>query len=137
MNQHFKPEGYSSVAVYVMADGAQRVIDFLKQAFDAEELRRTDNPDGSIMHAEIRVDDTVVMLADAGGNFPAFPSWLHVYVPDVDTTYRRALDAGGVSVQEPQQQGDPDRRAGVQDPAGNTWWIATQVGVPESAAEVA
>ena len=128
MDKPYKPESYPSVAVYLMADNAQRVIDFLKQTFDAEELRRSDNPDGSIMHAEVRIDDTVVMLADGGSNFPAFPVWLHVYVPDVDATYRRALAAGGVAVQEPQQRGDPDRRGGVQDPAGNTWWIATQVG---------
>ncbi len=128
MNQSYKPEGYSSVAVYVMADGAQRVIDFLKNTFDAEELRRSDTPDGSIMHAEVRIDDTIIMLADGGDDAPAFPVWLHVYVPDVDTTYRRALAAGGVPVQEPQQKDDPDRRGGVKDPAGNTWWIATQVG---------
>ena len=128
MHQSYKPDDYSSVAVYIMADEAQRVIEFLKHTFDAEELRRYDNPDGSIMHAEIRIDDTVVMLADAGGDVPGFPVWLHVYVPDVDGTYRRALDAGGVSVQEPQQKGDPDRRGGVKDPAGNTWWIATQIG---------
>ena len=128
MSQHYKPEGYPSVAVYIMADGAQRVITFLKETFDAEVLRRADNPDGTIMHAEVRVDDTVVMLADASSTFPGFPAWLHVYVPDVDATYRRALAAGGISVQAPQQQGDPDRRGGVQDPAGNTWWIATQVG---------
>ncbi len=73
MNQSYKPEGYSSVAVYVVADGAQRVIDFLKHTFDAEELRRFDNPDGSIMHVEVRIDDTIVMLADGGGEFPAFP----------------------------------------------------------------
>ncbi len=128
MTQHYKPKGYTSVAVYIMADGAQRVIEFLKQTFNAEELRRYDKPDGSIMHAEVRIDDTVVMLADAGDDVPGFPIWLHVYVPDVDATYQRALAAGGVSVQAPQQQGDPDRRGGVQDPAGNTWWIATQVG---------
>lgn len=124
-----KPAGYSSVASYLVVDGAQRVIDFAKQAFGATELRRFDMPDGSIMHAEIRIDDTVVMIGDAGDPWPAFPSWLHVYVPDVDAAYRRALDAGGVSVQEPQRrEGDPDRRGGVKDPGGNTWWIATQVG---------
>lgn len=127
MNQDYKPDGYSSVAAYVMADGAQRVIDFVKQTFDAQELRRFDKPDGSIMHAELRIDDTVVMLADTGGDVPAIPTWFHVYVPDVDATYRRALAAGGASVQEPQQKDDPDRRGGVKDPAGNTWWIATQV----------
>jgi len=128
MNRPFKPEGYPSVSVYIMANGAQRVIDFLKATFDAKETRRYDNPDGTLMHGEVRIDDTVVMIADGGGNFPAFPVWLHVYVPDVDATYRRALAAGGTSVQEPQQKGDPDRRGGVKDPAGNTWWIATQVG---------
>ncbi|HYO49908.1 MAG TPA: VOC family protein [Chloroflexia bacterium] len=128
MSGEYKPEGYSSVAPYIMAEGAQRVIDFLKQTFDAEETRRYDNPDGSIMHAEVRIDDTVVMLAVGGSQFPAFPVWLHVYVPDVDATYKRALEAGGVSVQEPEQKDDPDRRGGVKDPAGNTWWIATQVG---------
>jgi PhnB protein len=129
VNASYKPEGYTSAAPYIMANGAQRVVDFLKAAFDAEELRRFEGPDGSIMHAEVRVDDTVVMLADAGETFPGFPTWVHVYVPDVDATYRRALEAGGVSVQEPEQKrNDPDRRGGVKDPAGNTWWIATQVG---------
>jgi len=86
-------------------------------------------PDGSIMHAEVLIDDTVVMVTDGGGDNPAFPIWLHVYVPDVDASYRRALNVGGLTVEEPKQrEGDPDRRAGVKDPAGNTWWIATQVG---------
>ena len=124
----YKPDGYASVSAYVVADGAQRVIDFLVAAFDAVPLRRYDGPDGSVMHAEVRIDDTVVMLTDGGGPFPPFPVWLHVYVPDVDATYRRALEAGGVSVEAPKQKGDPDRRGGVKDPAGNVWWIATQVG---------
>jgi PhnB protein len=114
--------------VYIMANEAQRVIEFLDKTFDARQMRRTDRPDGSIMHAEVLLDDTVVMIADAGDEFPAFPVWLHVYVPNVDATYQRALEAGGVSVQEPSQvEGEPDRRGGVKDPAGNTWWIATQV----------
>jgi uncharacterized glyoxalase superfamily protein PhnB len=129
MTVRWKPERYSSVSPYIMVAGAQRMIDFLKRAFGATELRRYDMPDGSIMHAEVRIDDSVIMLADAGGTWPAFPIWLHVYVADVDAVYRSALAAGGVSVQEPQQrEGDPDRRGGVKDPAGNTWWISTQTG---------
>lgn len=124
----FKPEGYTSVSPYLIADGAQRVIDFLKEAFGAAELRRFDGPAGSVMHAEVMIDGSVVMIADAGGDWKPVPSHLHVYVPDVDATYRRALGAGGVSVQEPKQGDDPDRRGGVLDPAGNTWWISTQVG---------
>jgi uncharacterized glyoxalase superfamily protein PhnB len=125
----FKPEGYTSVSPYLMVPGAQPVIDFLTLVFDATELRRFDRPDGRVMHAEVRIADTVVMLADATPEFPAFPAWMHVYVPDVDDTYRRALAAGGTSVQEPtQREGDPDQRGGVADPAGNVWWISTQVG---------
>ncbi len=128
VNRGYKPDAYASVSAYVVAHHAQRVIDFLRQTFDAEELRRFDKPDGSIMHAEVRIDDAIVMIADSSGDCPAFPVWLHVYVPDVDATYQRALTAGGVAVQEPTQKDDPDRRGGVRDPAGNTWWIATQSG---------
>jgi PhnB protein len=129
MEPPYKPEGYSSVSAYVVADGAQGVIDFLIEAFDARQTRRYDAPDGSIMHAEVLIDDTVVMVTDGGGDNPTFPVWLHVYVLDVDATYRRALEAGGHPVDEPKRrEGDPDRRGGVKDPAGNTWWIATQVG---------
>ena len=131
MPHTFKPENYSTVSPYLIASGAQRVIDFLKQTFGARELRRYDMPDGSIMHAEIQIGETVVMLGDAGENWPAVPAHLHVYVQDVDATYDRALQAGGVSVQTPERKGeDPDRRGGVKDPAGNTWWIATQVAQP-------
>lgn len=123
----YKPDGYTSVAVYIMADGAQRVIDFLVAAFDAKPLRRFDGADGRIRHAEVMLGDTVVMISDGGGPYPPFPVWLHVYVPDVDATYKRALAAGGEPVQEPAQKpGDSDRRGGVKDPAGNIWWIATQ-----------
>lgn len=128
MARPYKPDGYASVSVYLVADDARRVIDFLTAAFGGEPMRRHDRPDGTVMHAEVRIDDTVVMITDAKPEWPAFPVWLHVYVPDVDATYRRALAAGGTPVEEPKQSGDPDRRGGVKDPAGNTWWIATQVG---------
>lgn len=128
MSSSWKPEGYSTVSPYLVVAGAQRVIDFLKEAFGATELRRYDNPDGSVMHAEVRIGDSVVMMGDAGGEWTAVPASLHVYVEDVDAIYRRALATGGVSVQEPQRKrDDPDRRGGVKDPAGNIWWIATQV----------
>lgn len=128
MSADYKPEGYNAVSVYILADGAQRVVDFLKKTFDAEELRRFDTPDGKIMHGEVRVGDTVVMTADGGDNYPGFPVWLHVYVADVDVTYKKALEAGGTSVQVPsRREGDPDKRGAVKDPAGNTWWISTQV----------
>src|SRR6266481_3046409 len=101
MTTTWKPESYNSVSVYIVADNAQGVIDFLKKTFDATDLRRFDMPDGKIMHAEVRINDTVVMIADAGGAYRAFPVWLYVYVPDAQGTYKKALAAGGVSAQEP------------------------------------
>jgi PhnB protein len=127
MSGSFKPDGYTSVAPYLVVPKAPPVIEFLRQVFDATELRRYDMPEGRVMHAEVKVDDTVVMLADASPEYPAFPAWMHVYVRDVDDTYRRALAAGATSVQEPaQREGEPDMRGGVTDPAGNVWWISTQ-----------
>ncbi len=110
-----------------MVDGAQRLIDFVMSVFDAKQLRRFDTSKGSISHVEVQIDDTVIMLADASAEAPAFPVWLHVYVADVDACYKRALSADGSSVQEPNQQDGIDRRAGVKDPSGNTWWISTQL----------
>ena len=128
MNNPFKPDGYSSVSPYIVADGADRVIDFLNKTFDARPLRRFDGPDGTIVHAEVQIEDSVIMISDGSDTHPPFPAFVHVYVADVDATYHRALDAGGTSVDKPQQQeGDPDRRGGVRDSAGNIWWISTMV----------
>src|SRR5687767_7349241 len=106
MTVSFKPNGYPTVSPYLIAAGAQRVIDFLQQTFDATELRRYDMPDGSIMHVEVRIGDSVIMLGDSGDAWPAVPSHLHVYVEDVDASYRRALEAGGVAVQAPERKGE-------------------------------
>ena len=124
----FKPEGYPAVSPYLVTPGATRVVEFLKQAFGAREVRRFDTPDGTIMHAEVRIEDSVIMIGEAGGEWPPAPSHLHVYVDDVDAVYQHALTSGGVSVQEPvQREGDSDRRGGVKDPGGNIWWIGTQL----------
>jgi uncharacterized glyoxalase superfamily protein PhnB len=123
-----KPAGHSTVSPYLIVDGASATIDFLVEVFGAVELRRFPDPTGRLMHAEVRIDDTVVMIADSNPHWPAVPSHVHVYVGDVDATYRRALAAGAASVQEPVQKQDEDRRGGVKDRGGTTWWIATRVG---------
>ncbi len=128
MTTSYKPTGYTSVAPYLMVDGAGRTLEFLKQVFAAEQLRHFADPSGRIMHAEVRIDDTVLMLADSAEGWPAMASNVHIYVPDVDATYQRALAAGAVSVQAPEKKDDADKRAGVKDAGGTTWWIATQVG---------
>ena len=127
MTDTWKPAGYNSVSPYVVTKNAQEVIGFLCATLDAKELRRFDNEDGSVMHAEVRIDDTVVMIGGAPEGFDAVPCHVHVYVPDVDETYQAALENGGDSVQAPVKGDDPDRRAGVKGPGGNTWWFGTKV----------
>lgn len=125
----YRPRGYNTLSPYLIVDGAEREMEFMEKAFGAERLRRFDTPDGSVLHAEMRVGDTVVMLGDAAGEWKPVPCHMHMYVEDVDAVYRRALEAGGESVQEPvRKDDDPDRRGGVLSPGGNTWWIATQTG---------
>jgi PhnB protein len=127
MRPSYKPERYSTVSPYLIVDGASRTIEFLVRVFDAIELRRFPDASGKVMHAEVRIEDTVVMLADAGDNWPSIPANVHIYVADVDATYRRALEAGATSVQEPVKKDDEDKRGGVKDAGGTTWWIATRV----------
>ena len=127
MSDDYKPTGYSSVSPYLVVSGADETIRFLVEVFGARELRRFPGPDGEVVHAEVRIDDTVLMLADGTEGWPPVAAHVHVYVPDVDETYRRALDAGGVPVQEPIRKEDDDKRGGVRDAGGTTWWIATKV----------
>lgn len=124
----FTAKDHSTVSPYVMAKEANRLIAFLERIFGAEVLMKIAREDGSVMHASVRIGDSVVMIADATADFPAFPAWLHVYVADIDATYAKALAEGAASAQEPSEKGDGDRRGGFTDPSGNTWWIATHIG---------
>ncbi len=123
-----KPEGYTSVAPYLIVEDGSGLIEFLTTVFDAVELRRFPAEGGRLMHAEVRIDDSVVMLADGTEGWRPAPAHVHVYVADVDETYQRALAAGATSVQEPVQKDDEDKRGGVIGPGNVTWWIATRVG---------
>lgn len=127
MNQAFKPAGYNSVSPYFIVHGAQRLISLLQVIFNAVELRRYDNPDGTIMHAEIQIDDSVIMLGDASDKFPPITLVLHVYVADVDEIFNKAIQAGCDIIEQPKtSDGDPDRRGTFRDFAGNMWSIGTQ-----------
>ncbi len=121
------PEGYSTVTPYLIVEGADRVLDFATRAFGASERFRMDRADGTIGHAEVTIGDSVVMLAEAGGESPAMPGGIHLYVEDCDAAYARALEAGATPLREPANQFYGDRSGGVRDPAGNVWWITTHV----------
>jgi uncharacterized glyoxalase superfamily protein PhnB len=124
----WKPAGYNSASPYLIVSDAQATLEFLRAVFGAEPMRVLKRENGSLMHAEARIDDTVVMVADEVEGWPAVPAHVHVYVSDVDAAFQRALAAGGSAVQEPAQKGDQDKRGGVKDPGGTTWWLSTQVG---------
>jgi uncharacterized glyoxalase superfamily protein PhnB len=128
MSDFRPPPGYSTVSPYLIVAGAAETIAFLEAVLGAVEVRRVARADGLVMHAEVRLGESLIMLADAAKGWPPVPAHVHVYVPDVDAAYRRALDAGATAVQEPGQGADEDRRAGVADPIGTTWWLATRVG---------
>lgn len=127
MSAQYKPVGYSTVSPYLIVDGANETIAFLQRVFGAVELRRFPDEAGKLMHSEVRIEETVIMIADGGEGWPPIPSYVHIYVADVDATYRRALDAGATSVQAPVKKEDEDKRGGVKDGGGTTWWIATKV----------
>ncbi|WP_307218502.1 VOC family protein [Microbacterium sp. SORGH_AS_0888] len=111
---------------YLICGEAEDLITFLESAFGGVLLRRFDRPDGSLMHAEVRIDDSVVMIGGGSSGVPAAPAHVHLYVEDAVTTFARAVAAGGAVVREPEQGADDDLRGGVQDAWGTTWWIATQ-----------
>lgn len=127
MNKPFKPEGYNSVSPYFIVAGAQQLADLLKQVFNATEKRRFDRPDGSIMHMEMQLDDSIIMMGEASEQYPPNTLIMHMYVPNVEDTFKKAIQAGCESVEEPKRrEGDPDFRGTFKDFAGNMWSIGTQ-----------
>lgn len=122
----FKPKGYTSVTPYFIVAEAASFIEFLKSSFDAEEMERHMRQDGSIQHAACRIGDAIVEIG--GGSNPDFPPMkqaVHLFVPDADAVYSRALQAGARSLYEPQDHDYGERSGGVEDPFGNHWYIAT------------
>jgi PhnB protein len=121
------PEGYHSITPSFCVDGAQKFINFLKEVFAAQDRFKMDGPGGKVMHAELNIGDSAVMVSDVMPQWPAKSNSLYVYVDDVDATYQRALKAGATSVRAPENAFYGDRTSAVQDPFGNMWGIATHV----------
>ncbi|HYT29731.1 MAG TPA: VOC family protein [Actinomycetota bacterium] len=119
------PDGYHSVAPYLMVQGVPGLIDLLRDAFGADESLRLPRPDGTIRHAEVRIGGSVVMMGEVSDPSQTMPASIHLYVEDADAAYERALRAGATSLREPTDEFYGDRLGGVRDPVGNQWWIAT------------
>jgi len=112
------PEGWHSVTPRLVVHDPARLVEFLKQAFEASGEFREDRP------SVITIGDSLVMVSGVGPR-EVMPGSLYLYVDDADTTYQRALDAGAASIEEPRDTPYGDRRGMVQDPCGNVWQIAT------------
>jgi uncharacterized glyoxalase superfamily protein PhnB len=123
----YVPEGLRNVNIYLHPRGTPQLIEFMKQAFDAEEVVRAQSPEGTIVHAKIRIGDSIIEVGEAHGQWQPMPATLHLYVPDANATYRRAIEAGATSIMEPTDQPYGDRSGGIRDAFGNQWFIATHL----------
>jgi PhnB protein len=123
----FKPKEYHTVTPYLMVDGAAQLIEFMVDVIGGTELMRLPAPEGRVGHAEVRVGDSIVMVADAATPGDVMPTMLHLYVEDADSLYARAVTRGAASLQEPKTEFYGDRMAGVKDAFGNKWYFATHV----------
>lgn len=123
----WKPASYQSVSPYLLCQDAEEAIRFISTAFGGVVERRFDHPDGSLMHAELRIDDSIVMLGGGVAGATSGAAHMHLYVEDALATFERAVAAGAEVVQHPtRKKADDDLRGGVLDSCGTTWWIATQ-----------
>ncbi len=119
----WKPDGYTSLAPYLLVPDPLAVLAFCEGAFGAQRLRVIRNGD-RIEHAECRIDDTVLMMGQVEDGPPAM---VHLYLPDPDAAFARALDLGAEVVQPMMEKGDGDRRGGVRTACGTQWWLARQL----------
>ena len=121
------PEGYGTYTPYYVVDGASEFIDFLKKAFGAEETLRMPAPGNRIGHAEVRIGDSMIMLADQNPEHGPRQMNGHLYVSDVDSVFKKAVAAGGKPTRQPENMFYGDRIGAVNDRWGNTWSISTHV----------
>lgn len=121
------PDGFTTLTPYLIVGNADAELAFLEKAFGAQPTHLARMPDGTIMHVSMKLGTSMLMMGQAGGPWKPMPSCVYMYVPDVDATYQRALDAGAKSVQEPKDQFYGDRTSGVEDANGNMWWIGTHI----------
>lgn len=121
------PDGYQTVTPYAVVDDPEAVIEFAGAVVGGKVRARSERDDGTVMHAEITIGDSLLMVGGATGESPPFPAMLHVYVDDVDAVFASALARSAISLREPEDQFYGDRLAGVIDEQGNQWWFATRV----------
>ena len=128
---HRATPGLHAITPYLIVGGLSKLAHFLVEAFGARETFRLDRPDGSVMHLEMRIGDSLIMMGEPLEGSASMPGSLHLYVWDCDAVYWRALQAGAESVMPVTTMKNGGERCGaVLDPSGNVWWIATRFAEP-------
>lgn len=121
------PDDLPRVMPYLTVQGVGGLLEFIADVFDGRVLENMKSPDGKVMHAEVAVGDSVIMMGEARPDDGPMPAMLYIYVSDADSIYRRAIASGATSITEPGDQFYGDRNAGVKDSWGNQWWIASRI----------
>lgn len=119
------PEGLSSITPYFTVENADAFLAFVTSAFDGVVIKENRTEAGRVQHARVRIGNSVIMLNEATDGYPVLISQIHLFVDNTDLRYKQALDLGAHSIMEPNQRRHGDWMAGVKDPSGNIWWIAT------------
>lgn len=121
------PAGYNSVSVHLVVADAAGGIAFIQRAFGGELKEYVAGPGGNVIHAALRIGDSMVMLGEAADGQPTSRVTLYIYTPDCDAMFRSAVAAGGTVIRELADQPYGDRNGGVADAEGNQWWIGTHI----------
>lgn len=121
------PNSYTTITPYLIVEGADKLIEFIETVFDGTVVMRMEGENGKVAHAEMKIGDSMLMLADAGEEWKPTQAMLHLYVEDTDAVYQKALNAGAISVKEPADQFYGDRNSAVKDAFGNFWGISTHI----------
>ncbi|HVW10441.1 MAG TPA: VOC family protein [Bryobacteraceae bacterium] len=125
----YHSEGAPTIQPYLQPVKSEPVIDFIVKAFDAEETGRAEM-NGAILHTTVKIAGGAIELADATEEYPPMPGTFYLYVPNVDASYKQALEAGGTSIYPPTDHDYGDRGAGVKDAFGDTWYLGTPIAAP-------
>jgi PhnB protein len=123
------PEGYTAITPWIISPDSARLITFLTNAFGAEEIpgSRMLSPEGKIVHVEVQLDDSIIMLFDAAKSWPPTPAFIRLFVDNCEKIYNQAMKAGARGVTKPTMLSFGDKVARIADPFGNVWWIQERV----------
>lgn len=126
MAPHYIRNGFLNVTPYFIAEDADQLIDFVVHCFDAKIIDMLRNDEGRIRHAEVRIGDSIIEISEANEKYSPRQLAIHLYVRNVDETYRKCLNAGASIIEEPLDKSYGERGAGVRDRQGNQWFLATR-----------